>query len=50
MTNCDTMLQILKGEIMGKKVLSILLVAASVGLALALMKDSENIQVVLKGI
>lgn len=31
-------------------VLSILLVAASVGLALALMKDSENIQVVLKGI
>ena len=31
-------------------ILSILLVAASVGLALALMKDSENIQVVLKGI
>ncbi|MEE1289776.1 MAG: dicarboxylate/amino acid:cation symporter [Spirochaetota bacterium] len=31
-------------------VLSILLVSASVGLALALMKKSENIQVVLKGI
>lgn len=31
-------------------VLSILIVCASTGLALALMKDSENIQVVLKGL